>query len=60
MKHYFKITFELDSQKASIDRCIVIRDGQSKCIMVGTWSINDTLDKIKDILVNSLENIERR
>lgn len=58
MKHEFKITFELDSQQASIENCIVERDGNTIHKLMGSWSINDTTGRIKDILVDSLENIE--
>ncbi len=57
MKHKFEITFELDSQQASIDNCIVKRDGWTMRI-IGAFPINDTMGTIKDILVDSLEDIE--
>lgn len=58
MKHEFKITFELDGQEAWIDNCIVKRDGQTIRKMIGAFPINDTMNRIKDILLDSLEDIE--
>lgn len=57
MKHKFEITFELDSQQASIDNCVVERDGQTMRI-IGAFSINDTMGTIRGILLDSLEDIE--
>lgn len=58
MKHEFEITFELDGQKARIDNCTVKRDGRTTHIMIGAFPINDTMGRIKDILLDSLESIE--
>lgn len=55
MKHEFKITFELDSQEATIDNCVVERDEQTTNRIIGAFPISDMMDWIKHIVAESLE-----